>query len=136
MSNMNMNVPPVDMGFDPEAYNMYETWYGYPITNQALVVLLSGMIPVVLAAMKWRLVDAFVLLLSALLAVYNMTCLSGPKCTTWAWILAISFAIVTVFEYVVSPMPKPEMMKSKKEKKEERGPKSIDDDEMDEDEMM
>jgi len=93
------------------------------LTRQSQLVALAALAPFSLALWKYRFVDAAVLALSGMLSVYNMSCISsGKRCTTWAWILSISYALMVAFEVYMPTMPKPEMLKSKKEKEEEEEP--------------
>jgi len=95
------------------------------MTSQAKLVFLAALAPVVLALAKFRYVDAIVLALSGVLSVYNMTCLSsGRSCTTWAWILSVSYAAMVVFELTQESGPTPEFLKSEEQKKEEAAPVS------------
>jgi len=110
------------------------------LSRQSQLVLASSMVPVLVALSKYRWIDAAVMALAGLLATYNMSCIAGSKaCTTWAWILAVVFAVMTAVEHQLLPGPKPEFMKSEEEKKDD-GAKNMkpaeDEEEVDEEDVL
>jgi hypothetical protein len=68
------------------------------LTQQAMVVAFAACIPVLTSLYKVRMLDAVVLILSGVMAVYNVNCLSRGKCNAWATLVAISFFVTTMFQ--------------------------------------
>ena len=68
------------------------------LSQQAMIVAVAAVLPVLASAYKLRVLDAAVLALSGALAVYNVNCLTSGSCNTWATIVSISFFIMTIMQ--------------------------------------
>ena len=68
------------------------------LSQQAMIVAVAAVLPVLASAYKLRVLDAAILALSGALAVYNVNCLTTGSCNTWATIVSISFFIMTILQ--------------------------------------
>jgi hypothetical protein len=68
------------------------------LSQQAMIVAVAAVLPVLASAYKLRIMDAAVLALSGALAVYNVNCLTAGSCNTWATVVSISFFIMTIMQ--------------------------------------
>ena len=68
------------------------------LSQQAMIVAVAAVLPVLASAYKLRVLDAAILALSGALAVYNVNCLTTGGCNTWATIVSISFFIMTILQ--------------------------------------
>jgi hypothetical protein len=68
------------------------------LSQQATVVALAAIVPVITSVYKLRVFDASVLAISGVLAVYNVNCLTRGNCNAWATLVAMSFFAVTLLK--------------------------------------
>jgi hypothetical protein len=68
------------------------------LSQQSMIVGVAAMLPVLVSAYNFRVLDAAILTLSGALAVYNVNCLTAGSCNTWATIVSVSFFIMTILQ--------------------------------------
>jgi hypothetical protein len=68
------------------------------LSQQATAVALVSVLPVLASAYRVRAVDALVLSLTGMLAVYNVNCLTKGNCNAWANLVALSFFVTTIYQ--------------------------------------
>jgi hypothetical protein len=68
------------------------------LSQQAVLVALAAIVPVITSVYKLRVFDATILALSGVLAVYNVNCLTRGNCNAWATLVAVSFFVTTLFQ--------------------------------------
>jgi len=68
------------------------------LSQQATVVALAAVLPVITSTYKLRMMDATILALTGGLAVYNVNCLTKGNCNTWATLTAVSFFVMTLLQ--------------------------------------
>jgi hypothetical protein len=69
------------------------------LSQQAIAVAVVSVLPVLASAYRVRAVDALVLSLTGMLAVYNVNCLTKGNCNAWATLVALSFFVTTLSQF-------------------------------------
>jgi hypothetical protein len=77
----------------------------FKLSQQAIVVTIAAMLPIVVAVYKHRMLDSFVLSIVGAITIYNVDCLTKGNCNTWATLVSITFFIMTFMQLLTSYEP-------------------------------
>lgn len=71
----------------------------FKLSQQAIVVTIAAMLPVVAAVYKHRMLDSFVLSIVGAITIYNVDCLTKGNCNTWATLVSMSFLVTSFLQF-------------------------------------
>jgi len=71
----------------------------FKLSQQAIVVTIAAMLPVVVAVYKHRMLDSFVLSIVGAITIYNVDCLTKGNCNTWATLVSMSFLVTSFLQF-------------------------------------
>jgi hypothetical protein len=68
------------------------------LSQQATIVALAAVLPVLVSTYKLHISDALILAIVSSIAVYNVNCLTKGGCGVWATLVAISFFVTSLIQ--------------------------------------